>query len=394
MLYAQTTDELLDRVARIEGSEKNRRRKAIWESSPIGGFSVFKAAPRNLTFEPGKNRGIPLTVDFDFPLWADILDFDIHEYFHDPEAYLRANLAMKIFRHDNLDDDTYVDRSVDIWLGITMENSLFGVKSIFPQDDNPWSDPRPVIQELSDIEAIELPDFYTSGLMPRVLHFYEKIKELCGEEFDITFDWRQGPFGIARFLRGYENILIDTLENPDFVHRLMRLIVDSCRKWHEEKSKYLDKPIERNILGNDDISSPSVSPVAYDQYILPYEQELSEFYGGLLYWHSCGDVTPLMPYIRKIDDIEVFHVGPWTDLRQAVELFCPRSALEICLNPVEIMDGDQASMRRRLEEIVMVCGDNPVTIRNDCMSRGKSAPHAMEKMKTWIETAREVLSFR
>jgi uroporphyrinogen-III decarboxylase len=390
-MYGGDTAALLREAARIEGSEENQGRRETWESSAIGAHRVFKGAPADMVPRAGRRRRIPFTVDFDMPLWADLLGFSLRDYFQDPETYLRAQLAIRIFRHRELGDDTYVDRRIDIWLGITMENSLFGLRSIFPEDDSPWSDPHPLIEERSDIERLPPVDFRRSGLMPRVLGFYEKIEELCGNDFTVGFDWRQGPFGIARFLRGYENILVDTLQNPSLVHRLMGVIVEACESWHQAKSAYLGKPVERNILGNDDIGSPSISPWVYEQLILPYEQELSRFYGGLLYWHSCGDVTPLLPAIRKIQDIEVFHVGPWTDVRKAREVFCPRTALEICLNPVEILDGSRASMGARLEQILRLCADDPITIRNDCMSRGSSLTHIMEQMRSWIETARDLL---
>ena len=38
-----------------------------------------------------------------------------------------------------------------------------------------------------------------------------------------------------------------------------------------------------------------MSPQTYSEFFLPYERELSDFYGGIAYWHSCGDVTPHVP---------------------------------------------------------------------------------------------------
>jgi len=131
----------------------------------------------------------------------------------------------------------------------------------------------------------------------------------------------------------------------------------------------------------------------YREFILPYEQELSEFHGGVAYWHSCGNTAPVMEDISKIPNLELFHVSPYTDLSTAVEIFPPETALDIVLKPVEdCYNRTEEEMRERLEDIKEICGDKiRYTIRNDGFQLVNTLEEDVAKIKLWGKVAREVL---
>ncbi len=157
-----------------------------------------------------------------------------------------------------------------------------------------------------------MPDFYRSGLMPLAHQYYEVIGELIDNDFNVVFpEWGRRSFGVATHIRGYENFLSDMISNPKFAHRILRLITDTRKEWITERAKFLGKCKGKGNIYNDEVNCPSLSPELYEEFALPYELELSDFHGGILYFHSCGDTTKLLPLIAKINTIEMFHVGPW-----------------------------------------------------------------------------------
>ena len=128
----------------------------------------------------------------------------------------------------------------------------------------------------------------------------------------------------------------------------------------------LVQKVEKGNLYNDEVNSPTLSVPLYEEFALPYEQELSDFHGGILYWHSCGDTTSLLPSISKIHGLEMFHVGPWTDTAAAVKTFSGKVPLEICLHPVrDIQTAARPVMEKRLSGIARACNGSPYTVRAD-----------------------------
>jgi len=77
----------------------------------------------------------------------------------------------------------------------------------------------------ADLDKIEAPDPYTSGRMPRVHRINKLYLELTGRPARAYFC---APFSLAANIRGYENLIIDMAERPEFAQRVRY----SIRKSH------------------------------------------------------------------------------------------------------------------------------------------------------------------
>lgn len=92
-----------------------------------------------------------------------------------------------------------------------------------------------------------------------------------------------------------------------------------------------------------------VSPNIYEKLIRPTEIELSRFFGGVHYWHSCGNTTPLQKLISGIPNLHMVHVSPWSSLGNAVNVFNPgTTAIEVDL--MAFADVLNAPDVKRMEE--------------------------------------------
>jgi len=107
-------------------------------------------------------------------------------------------------------------------------------------------------------------------------------------------------FGMAWYLRGFENFMVDLIARKEFAHALLRRITD------HQKARYL-KFLE--IVGNvidiilfaDDLGGQHglfISPSTYRKMIKPYHAEIIQAIRSKtrarIMFHSCGSVTPLL----------------------------------------------------------------------------------------------------
>ena len=289
-------NRLIDEVLDVVNSDKNRTRKEWWANAEEPWYrDMWRGIPKK-----SASCGIPITVAPDNSLWSHILGVDLRNYYNNPLTHLETQLKMKIYHFKNFNDDTYFSGKVHIWFGVITELSYFGAPIKFFSNREGWIDPPPVLADPKALDAMEPPDFYKSGLMPKVHEFYSRIREVVDERLEVMFpSWARGPFCIAAHLRGMENLLMDMVLNPEFVHRLMRFVVDSEKAWMKERSKFLGEPMPKGKLYNDEIDFPTLSTKLYREFVLPYEKELSEFYGGITYWHSCGTTTRFFEGYRR-----------------------------------------------------------------------------------------------
>ena len=380
---------LMDQVRVISADQKNLERFQYWQPYPDTARDKWRGTPRARS----TIKRAPIMIEPEMTMWGSIIGFKADEFYQDPALYLLNQLKINIFRHENFNEDTCVGKEITIWLGTTLESSLFGSKTIYTENEYPWIDREAVIKSDEDLDRLEPFDFYKTGLMPLAHRYYEVIGGLLDPDFKVTFpEWGRSPFGVATHVRGYEDLLVDMIKNPEFVHRLMRKITDFRKTWITERARFLVQKVEKGNLYNDEVNSPTLSIPLYEEFALPYEQELSDFHGGILYWHSCGDTTSLLPSISKIHGLEMFHVGPWTDTAAAVKTFDGKVPLEICLHPVrDIQTAARPVMEKRLSGIARACNGSPYTVRADGLQVVLGVEHDLKKIDEWNDMARKLL---
>ncbi|NQS90233.1 hypothetical protein HQ584_10640, partial [Patescibacteria group bacterium] len=374
---------LLDQMVEIIVSPQNLINRRFWESQITWPRDMWRGFPK---LKP--SQGIPFLVYPDNALWAKILKVDLRDYYSNSEIHLKTQLKKNIYRFRYWKDNTYYTKDLYIWLGVITEVSLFEPRIRFFPKREACIEGLPLLEKKKDLTSLKHPNFYKSGLMPLIHRFYEEMSDLVNGRFKVLFPaWVRAPFSIAAHLRGLENILMDMLEDPNFVHRLMRFVTDSEKRWVKERANFLSSPIEKAFLYNDEVGLPLMTPKMYEEFILPYEIELSNFYGGIIYWHSCGNTTSFMNLIKEIPGLKMFHVGPKTDVLKATQVFVPDVSLDIDLDPFrDVLEADKEEMEEKIKEITDVCAekDVPFCIRADAFQPVHALKEDLFKITLWV----------
>jgi len=383
-------DFLVDKMQAAVESEQNLQNKRLWKEQPAWARDNWRGCAQK-----HHNGVVPFTVDPQKILWAKILATDISEYWKDPDVQLACIINMELHKFSVFKDNTYLAGNFAPWFSVVTELSMFGVDVDWRDDRDPWIKGGPLLQEYDDLEKLQYPDFYKSGVMPVAHRFYESFLETVKGRLEIIFpDWARGPFCLAVHLRGMENLLMDMYDNPEWVHKLMRFITDSYKLWSTEHAKFTGQPLKKGKLFNDEINSPTLSPKMYREFILPYEIEMGEFRGGISYFHSCGNITAFLHDILTIPQLDMIHIGPWTNLQEAVNIIPADISLDICIDPVDdVMYASEEEIRTHLTGIVDTCYRSNCSafgVRADAFEILDNPEDDHQKILRWCEIAREV----
>ena len=384
---------LMDQVREIHESPENQARAGYWQIVPHDHWE-----PAFIRTLPSSRRGgkIPFVVEPALAMWSEILGFDTRTYYQDPRAYLTAQLEMKIYHARHFKDDTYIDKSFRLLFAMLLEGTSLGVPYGFTEHGYPWLDYlNPPVKAAEDLEALDLPDFYQSGIMPLVRRFYVEMSEALDDDFLVKFpDWLMGPFGVACELRGFEQFLMDLILNREFTQQLLRFIVEARKSWQQQCDDFLGIERTRGVMGNDDVYCPNLSPSLYRDLVLPFEVGLCKHYGGISYWHSCGNTTKLLDDIASIPVLDLFHCGPWTGVAEACRAWGGRGVpLEIMVEPVDkVQLAAPTEQERYLQGIVAQIPDNvDCYIKVDSLEVIRDLPTELAAIQSWIDVARGVL---
>ena len=364
---------LIEETSKIQKEPRYQQLKGFWKD-----------------FYSRKEHGrVPVTVDMNNAFWAKMLDVNLLEVYEKPEKHVEYQLRAKIFRHREFRDDAPFWGGVAVSFGNAFEASLLGVKPVFRPDTDPWRG-DPTIRSDDDLEKLEFPDFYKSGLMPKVHEFYEKIRKIAGRDIRVAFPGCvRGLWGLANDLRGMQNILVDTFRNPDLVNKIMRFVTEYRIRFEKERAAFLGTEIGAGILGNDEVNCNVISPRIYDKFIFPYEQKLADFYPeGISYYHSCGNLTPILDRIIRLRGLKRLHISPWTDFRIATEKFGEKVIFQRRLHPVDdVLLRSSNEMKEVVERALKIGYGLKMEL-----AAGPFETGPLEKMQTWINVSKKAVS--
>ena len=379
---------LCDHVRTLVESEKNTQRLQYW-SGVAGLPNTFI---RNL---PCLDLPVvPFIADLDREMWAQVLDFNVEEIYEDPLTSLAFELEKKIYAFEQFEDDNPITKNITIYHGVGIIQTFFGLEQEPAHESHePWVGKESIIKEKDDLKSLSFPDFYNSGLAPKIHRMYAEIRECVDDDFTIIFpEWDFGPYGIAASLRGFEELAIDMIDDPGFVHHLMQFLYDSTIQWSQERIKFLGEDLIPLYMPNDDVNVPIISPKGYKEYVLPYEIKISEFHGGIDYWHSCGRVDPIVKYIKEIPNLKMIHISYASELKKSAEVIGKDHIIERVLNPIDdVLDASPEQMEATLHEIKSLCEGLHYTVRADAFQKHSTLENDLNQIKLWIQACRKIL---
>jgi uroporphyrinogen decarboxylase len=215
-----------------------------------------------------------------------------------------------------------LDAPNNLWDVYNIEAEAMGQKIVYPPDGIPDADRTdPLIKSPADLEKIRIPDPYTSGRMPWVHQINKLYLEMAGRPARAYFC---APFSLAVNIRGYENLVTDMAQRPNFAQRLFTFLCDEVLVPYIEAMR--SQAGDPNLLadGNDAWASPPMITLdMMDEYVVSYTQRLRKKLGDKVVtrgnWGDAKSRNPerfmaqklkCSPRVLSVLDPDLHLVGP------------------------------------------------------------------------------------
>ena len=347
----------------LEESEENQRRKQVQQRlnrkevvrpvpfnawSHIVGFPIVVLAwsrrlGRSLDMEAIARETGPISPD----LAAELVEFQ---------------LLAKIENFKTVPDDIPLSLAISTNLGLCWLCRPGPLGERYQTDPSSGAFvPQPIVKEESDLDKLQRPHFR----FDRSLHEARVavFKEIVDGELPVGDDALPrgpgAPFSTANNLRGVLELLLDMKDRPDFVHRLMGIIVEAILTYNREAREAVGGA-RLGTFGCDEVSCDMFSPQVYEEFIFPYECQAAAAFDSI-YYHSCGNLTPLFGKIVQIPHIHRVHVSPWSDLATAIREAGGKVILEKHLEPTVNLDRlSREEMRTYVKQVTDLGTEYPL----------------------------------
>lgn len=254
------------------------------------------------------------------PIWELLVNQPVIDALHGQMTYLDFCAAedldgVTIFEDNQIveryDQSTYRDE----W-GIIWRVSEVGV---------PYPVEGPIKTE-ADLDGYTPPD---PDADHRLASLEDAVRRFKGERAIVFLS--HDAFEFSHYLHGMENLLMDYVLQPEFAHRLARVVCDY-------KKRVMERAVEVGadvLLTGDDYAhrqAPIMSPEHFGEFVLPYLQEvvdLAHAKGVPFIKHTDGNLWPILDMIvdTGIDCLDPLEPIAYMDIGEIRAKYGDRIAL-------------------------------------------------------------------
>ena len=173
---------------------------------------------------------------------------------------------------------------------LAKEAEAFGCRVKYSDWVVPSIDAHVLDEDKGKLASIPMPDPYRTARLPG---FLEQCEALVKAKLPAaTGAVAVGPWTIAMLMRNPETMLLDTFEDPQFIHDLMRVTTDFCKVWGEAIAK-----TGIGLSFSEPTASISlISPDNYRDFVAPYHKDLVDHFKAKkigVTTHICGTTYPI-----------------------------------------------------------------------------------------------------
>jgi hypothetical protein len=282
----------------------------------------------------GKNINRPLYVIPDFLQAEPARLPSSHQDNQDsPENFLNTQLESLSRRVIGKDD--YIP-CLSTNIGSYIWAEAFGCE-VVKLDDGRKFVKEPIIKEPSDVYKLEKPAISDGslGFILKVTEYFEKNQSGI---YPIMVTDIQTPLTVGPLIWETNNFFLSLYENKKEVHYLFQMVIDLIIEFVKLQESIISDfnpvcwppiwmPEELGIYCSDD-TMPMVSKDIYEQFALPYINQLSDAFGGV-FLHSCQIKEEHLESMLKIKNLRGinFDLSGSTEFSKIVDFFQDKVAI-------------------------------------------------------------------
>jgi hypothetical protein len=394
--------DLAIRVAELAHSEENAYRQKLW----LDVNSLRKPERPPVICHPGGGA------------WEELLPRNTITCKDPYMANLEYQFRQILYKWE-LGDDTVVFPWMSVPSVMRLEGQYFwglpiGHVSVKYEDVSvtAWRYDPPIKEE-SDIERIIPPRYHYDHAATQ--ENLKRMNDLLGDILPVKQTCSlPGPgawlHGWATELRGVQQLLVDLMDRPEWVHRLMRTLMEGFMGVMDQFEDMGVLTLNNDgIMACDDLPQNDfdgktvricdlwgrgesqefhgVSPVQHEEFLLQYQKPILERF-GITYYGCCEDLTNKISLILSIPNLRKFVCSPWTDIGKLAEAVEDRYVIEWRQKATDVVyASDLTDVRKRLERGLRLASGCGIQI---VLQELETTNHNRHRLSDWCALAKEV----
>lgn len=233
--------------------------------------------------------------------------------------------------------------SVFTFMDLTVEAESLGLKIFFPENDTP----SVIEHTVKNIRLLEEIKANYKGLSGRMNIFINTVKKMSEKIPVEKVAYVIGPFSLAGEMNGVNDLLLNTIVEPEFVHELINFSVEVISSYANELFN-----AGANSVCVLEPTAMMLSSEQYDEFSLkPFKKLLNNVGNRPLILHICGDTTHLIGNMCN-SGASGLSLDSQIDFKEAIKKIPENIKLIGNLDPVEVfLNGNSKSITKATKKL-------------------------------------------
>ena len=309
-------------------------------------WDIFKRAARREKLER-----IPMALIIDSPWIPGYLGLNHLDFYLDPELWFQSHLKI----HREFPDIIFVP---GWWMeyGMAAEPSALGAKIKFWPHNTPSECPS--LLRLEDVAELPKYDVENDAFMALTLHRIRSQRQRILDTGEILpLVTSRGPMCLAGFARGTTDLMLELVEKPEWVHKLLDLCTNLIIDWLKAQHEAMGGTVEGIFLLDDVVGY--VGEEHYLEFCHPYLKRICDAFPAdwVKLYHNDMSVRTCLEHLPDAG-FNVLNWGKQTDIAEVKRRVGDRLCLMGNVNPLEVgVRGTPAEVRRATLDVLEKGGD-------------------------------------
>lgn len=246
-----------------------------------------------------------------------------------------------------------------------------------------------------------------------------RLRDAVGDIIEVNVDrapeytvWNADISTQLAYLRGLEQVMWDTVDNPEWLHGVLAFMRDGIMTTHAEAeaagdwglansynqampyAEELPDPRANASAGRDQLwwyvaaqEFTLVSPAMHDEFMLRYQLPIAQEF-GLVAYGCCEDLSEKIDILRKIPNLRRIAVAPRANVRRCAEQIGQDYVFSYRPNPAEMVccGFDPDHIRKVIRTAMRDAAGCHVDITLKDIQTVENHP---ERLREWVRIVRE-----
>ncbi|MCE5279266.1 MAG: hypothetical protein ABFD92_10675 [Planctomycetaceae bacterium] len=295
---------------------------------------------------------------------------------------------------------------------------LSGQRHVSGEAGGSWKVDYP-IKALRDVEKLQPPRHEIDEAATAAAA--TRLREAIGDILTINIDrgpafrmWSADISTDLGYLRGIENVMLDMMDNPRWLHELCAFMRDGILRTHEQAEAAGDWGLcdheNQAVPYACELPAPAanvngvrrgdlwgymaaqemtlISPAMHEEFILQYQLPIMKAF-GLTAYGCCENLTHKIDMLRQVPNLRRIAVAPVADVKRCAEQIGTDYVISYRPNPAQMVcvGFEPDKVRKIIREAMEICRGLHVDIT---LKDVQTVEHQPERYPQWVKLVREI----